>query len=257
MLRRILFVAVLMPLMAISCTVEETTSDVNKIIGSNELTPVAADGSNLPERLRSLPQAIGMLETGCTVTHLGNGLVITAAHCFPEKPRNPDECLAKQFPKMTIQWGYRQDQPAGPSSTCLKLLKHQLDDGYDFALLQVDNPPPAAMDVELNKRPPEGRKITTFGHPRKRPLEWSQYCVLVALPADVMTDVPEKDRKNIFAHQCDTEQGHSGSPLIDVQTLELIGIHHGGLDPWNTATWVPASAVAKAIRTIRSAQNPK
>lgn len=243
------------PWTMLSCTVESNVSLTNKIIGENDLTPVDQDAGNLPERLRPLIPAIGMLEAGCTVTHIGNGLVITAGHCIP-KPKLPlDGCLGDKYARMSVRWNFlgSAEQTDSSRSFCLRLIQSELSNSHDYALLIVDNPPAAFVDVELNKRPQAGSQITLFGHPRKRPMEWSKFCVIVPFPENFMPELSTRERKNLFAHQCDTEQGNSGSPLIELKTLELIGIHHGGYDPWNTATWVPATAISRAIRAARSA----
>ncbi len=236
----------------VACGVEETLSSTNKIIGENDLTPVGQEGTNLPESLRSLPSAIGMLAAGCTVTHIGDGLVLTAGHCVPQNVKFPDECLSRKFPSMTIRWNYREGAEPTADSVCLKVLASELSQSHDFALLKVDNAPSASVRVELNERPAAGQQITILAHPRKRPLEWSQFCRLAVLPSDFMPDLTTQDRKTIFAHQCDTEQGSSGAAIFDTTSLKVIGIHHGGVDPWNTATWVTTSAVSRAIRAARN-----
>lgn len=222
-----------------------------KIIGANELKPVAKDSSNLPENLRSLIGAFGMLEVGCTVTHIGDGLVLTAGHCIPQDKAPVGECLAKTFPKMTVRWNYVGDDAQTSQSNCVKLVATELSASLDFAILEVDNPPTMKLNVELNQRPVPGSQITILGYPRKRPLEWSGFCTVAVLPADTFKDVSEENRKDFFAHQCDTEPGQSGATVIDTKTLQVIGIHHGGIDPWNSATWTPASGVAKAIKMAR------
>jgi hypothetical protein len=241
----------LVPWTLISCSVEEYLSQPNKIIGSNEQTPVNDDKLNIPEELRNLPDSIGLLAVGCTVTHIGDGLVLTAGHCIPQEQELSDECLAKKHPKMTIRWNYRSGTTQFSESTCLKLIKRELSTAHDFALLKVDNPPQASVRVELNQRPKAGQQMTLFAHPRKRALEWSQYCTLSVLPNEFMPDLTAKDRKSLFAHQCDTEQGSSGAPLFDTDSLKMIGVHHGGVEPWNTATWIPASAISRAIKLAR------
>jgi V8-like Glu-specific endopeptidase len=243
------------PWMMISCGLEQTLSAPMKIIGENDLKPVAKDALNLPENLRSLVGAFGMLEVGCTVTHIGDGLVLTAGHCVPQEKPPMGECLAKKFPKMTVRWNYLEGDAQTSESTCVKLVATELSQSLDFAILEVDNPPKVKLDVELNQRSLPGSQITIFGYPRKRPLEWSGFCIVAVLPADKFNDVSEENRKHIFAHQCDTEQGQSGAALIDTKTLEVIGVHHGGIEPWNTATWTPASGVAKAIKTARERLN--
>lgn len=254
MFNRIGLLLLTLPLFSLSCTVDQSESSPLKIIGENELQPVTSDGTNLPENLRPLIGAIGLLRVGCTVTHIGNGLIMTAGHCIPQDQPRSNECLSATYPNMTVQWNYFASAKPVPDSNCLKILSTELSSAHDYAILSVDNAPDAKMDVELNQRPKLGHKITILGHPKKRPMEWSQFCVIADLPADFMTDVSQQDRKDLFAHQCDTEHGNSGSPIIDAESGKLIGIHHGGIDPWNTATWVPASAVGRAIRNARSAR---
>jgi V8-like Glu-specific endopeptidase len=252
--RTVLISLLLMPWTMPSCGVEESSSHTNKVIGSNELTPVNDDKMNIPETLRELPDAIGLLGIGCTVTHIGDGLVLTAGHCIPQEKRISDECLAKVYPKMTIRWNYRSGTTEFAESNCLRIVSTELSSSHDFALLRVDNPPKASVRVELNERPDAGEQITVFAHPRKRPLEWSQFCTLAVLPKDHMTDLTPKDRKSIFAHQCDTEQGSSGAAIFSANSLKIIGVHHGGVEPWNTATWIPVTAISKAIRDARRNQ---
>ncbi|MEY3900877.1 MAG: hypothetical protein RL189_183 [Pseudomonadota bacterium] len=249
------FALLFSPWTMLSCAVGTNDSLPNKIIGENDLTPVQQDTGNLPERLRPLIPAIGMLEAGCTVTHIGNGLVVTAGHCIPKHWLPMDGCLGDRYPRMSVRWNYlgAAEQAETSRSFCLRLLQSEVSNSHDYALLLVDNPPAAFVDVELNKRSPAGSEITLFGYPRKRPMEWSKFCVVVPFPDNFMPELSARERKNLFAHQCDTEQGNSGSPLIDLKTLELVGIHHGGYEPWNTASWVPASAISRAIRAARSA----
>lgn len=225
-----------------------THSSVSKIIGENSLTPVLGGGENLPEALRPLIAAIGLLEIGCTVTHIGNGLVITAAHCIPQSALKPEQCLSEGLPGMNIQWGYIEGKTLGPISRCLKLIARELSSSSDFAVLHVEQAPASKIEMEMLNRPREGQRITLFGHPKKRPLEWSQYCGIAPLPQIWTVGISPDEQKNIFAHQCDTESGNSGSAIIDAETLKVIGIHHGGKDDWNTATWTVQSELSATVQ---------
>jgi V8-like Glu-specific endopeptidase len=254
MVRSVVTCLLIAPWTLLSCGIEESLSYPTKIIGPNELTPVNDDKLNLPESLRELPDGVGLLAVGCTVTHIGGGLVLTAGHCVPQEKPFPDGCLSTTYPKMTIRWNYRSGTSTYAESACLKIINTELSKAHDFALLQVDTPPLYAVKVELNERPPAGRQITVFAHPRKRPLEWSQLCTLAVLPTDFMPELNAQNRKSLFAHQCDTEQGSSGAPIFDTVSLKMIGIHHGGIEPWNTATWIPATAVSRAVRAARRSE---
>src|SRR5438128_211115 len=95
---------------------EETASTSQpKIIGTNDLTPVVQDGANIPSKYAPLIDGFGKLSNGCSVTHIGNGVAITAGHCF-----NSPATRASNLPCGTysVAWGYRQDKAPYLTSKC-------------------------------------------------------------------------------------------------------------------------------------------
>ncbi|MEY4064018.1 MAG: hypothetical protein RIR26_226 [Pseudomonadota bacterium] len=211
---------------------------IEKIIGENDLTPVLQDGANIPEKYRPLIDAFGKISMGCTATHIGNGLVLTAGHCFeaPEKRVNNKPC-----DRITVEWGYRQDKAPYLKSKCVTVLAAELNDDRDYAIFKVDVAPTAKIEMDLKTRPKMGSSVTIFGHPQLRPLEWSKTCVL-----------EEGSRggwgTDEFSHQCDTEPGNSGSTIIDDTTLKIIGIHDGGRAPWNYGTFLLNTPVTEFVK---------
>ncbi len=210
---------------------------IEKIIGENELTPVINDGANIPEKYRPLINAFGKISMGCTATHIGNGLVISAGHCFeaPEKRINNKPC-----DRITVDWGYRKDKAPYLKSKCVTVLAAELNDDRDYAIFKVDVAPTAKIELDLSARPKVGSTITIFGHPQLRPLEWSKTCSI------------EESSKggwgvDQFSHQCDTEPGNSGSTIIDDTTLKIIGIHDGGRVPWNYGTFITDTPVREFL----------
>lgn len=208
-----------------------------KIIGVNDLLPVTNDGANLPAELRPLIDAFGMLDMGCSATHIGNGLVLTAGHCFNASatPATNVSCAGR-----SVRWGFRKDKSAYMTSQCQVIVAQQLNDDTDYAILRVSPIPPVAVEVDLSARPANETRATIFGHPQMRPLEWSQYCT-------VQPGSKGNWGASQFSHQCDTEPGNSGSSVIDAATLKVIGIHDGGLVPWNYATYVFDTPLAGII----------
>ena len=49
-------------------------------------------------------------------------------------------------------------------------------------------------------------------------------CFVVKLPAD------GRAKDTDFSHLCDTMGGSSGSPVLSRRSLEVIGLHHLGID---------------------------
>ncbi len=232
-----------------SVTTAEGTRRLNdpdtqeKIIGTNELTPVVQAGANIPEKYRPLIKAFGMMNMGCTATHIGDGLALSAGHCFQatEKRRNNIPCG-----NVTIAWGVMKDAPAYLTTKCVTVLAMEKNKLRDYAIFTLSNFPSAAVDVDLSSRPREQTAITIFGFPQKRPLEWSQTCVVA----------PGSEGgygADMFSHQCDTEPGNSGSTVIDDDSLKVVGIHDGGLVPWNYATYLINTPLGE-ILAARSAQ---
>jgi V8-like Glu-specific endopeptidase len=186
--------------------------------------------------------AFGILSSGCTATHIGQGLVLTAGHCVPGSVERG--ARAGCWKDASIQWTYRAGTPLGEVSSCVRVLHAEFElFQKDFAILAVENPPKAFVDVDREARPKSGAGLTLFGHPQKRPLEWSRYCVL--------TEAPRSYQKGFyFGHQCDTEPGNSGSVVIDVKNLRVVGIHNGGEVPLNYATFVVNSPLGEALNSV-------
>lgn len=203
--------------------------DIEKIIGENDLLPVLQDGANIPQKYRSFVDAFGKIEMGCTATHIGNGLAVTAGHCFKETPyprTNNISCGGA-----TVEWGFRKDKAPYMTSKCVKILAAELGDDRDYAIFVVSPVPPASIEPDFRTRTVQGTKITMFGHPQTRPLEWSKVCTVE--PGENGPWGADQ-----FSHQCDTEPGNSGSSVIDDTTLKVVGIHDGGRVPWNYATYL-------------------
>ncbi|MEI8026807.1 MAG: trypsin-like peptidase domain-containing protein [Pseudomonadota bacterium] len=195
--------------------VSQDPSSEKVIIGNDDFVAVNSDGSNIPEEYRSLIRATGYLDSGCTVTHIGNGLVLTAGHCLAPNeifPNDPEQCL----PGRSIQFGIFKDGITGPKATCIKRLYAQLNNTRDVALLHADKFPSEKVDVEIDSTPAPETQITLFGHPDGRPLQWSKYCSLIVLKYC--------NTKDAFGFLCDSLPGSSGSLLLSADKSRPLGI---------------------------------
>ncbi len=194
--------------------------DIEKIIGEDDMIAVDATGSNIPARYKELINAFGILSMGCTATHIGNGYVLTAGHCFyaSEEPTANLECG-----DTTISWGVREGVEPYLTSTCETILiAQQSSGGNDFALIKVSPVPTAAIAPELTRRAIVGDTLTMFSHPEELPLRWSPFC---GIEREQHPDLP----KGAFNHKCDTNPGSSGATILNILTLKIIGIHDGGV----------------------------
>jgi V8-like Glu-specific endopeptidase len=208
-----------------------------KIIGTNDLVSVLQDGANIPAKYRPLVDAFGKISMGCTATHIGQGLVVTAGHCFnaPSTRVNDRPCTGK-----TVQWGLRKDKPAYLTSNCVSILAMEQNSTRDYSIFRVDPIPRASVKMRYDARPPVDTPLTIFSHPSSRPLEWSKTCVLK--PGDT-----GHWGADMISHQCDTEPGSSGATVLDDNTLEIVAIHDGGIAPWNYATYLQATPLTELV----------
>lgn len=190
----------------------------DKIIGENDLVAVNADASNIPLKYKSILNAFGLMSMGCTATHIGNGYVITAGHCFWA----PEE-LSKDLPcsDTTIEWGKREGLSAYMKSVCESVLFAQKNSVNDFAILKVSPVPDAFVNVELIRKARVGDNITVFSHPEDLSLRWSKICT-------VESQLDRTISPETLRHNCDTNPGSSGATIIDAATNKIVGIHNGG-----------------------------
>ena len=207
---------------------------IKRIIGDNDLVAVDNSGSNLPQKYIGLLDAFGRMSMNCTATHLGHGIVVTAGHCFRAASFRENNLGCDQ---VTVEWGVRGDRPGYLISRCEMVLAQETSDKLDYAIFKVTPAPRAELQVAA-QNPVLGQKITLFGHPRGRPLEWSAAC-------EVLSPDLGGWGENAFSHQCDTEAGNSGSAVLDAETAEIVGVHDGGIEPYNYATNIQDTPIAE------------
>lgn len=197
-----------------------------KVLGTSDFVTVQAIGQNVPFNYRRLLNAIGFFSIGCTGTHLGSGVVLTAGHCFGATERLSENISCAGH---SITWSYREDVAQPPVSNCLRILAMADAPGADFALIQVDNPPRVWVPLDLEQGLQMGQAVTIFSHPNNQTLRWSRVCRLgMTLTSPVST--------RFLFHKCDTSPGSSGAALIDTQTLRIVGVHNGDAGDWNYAS---------------------
>lgn len=184
---------------------------------------VLAGRSSVPDRFNSIVQAVGLLNNGCTATHVGNRRVLTAGHCFSDAPASCEQAR--------VYWGFLKDQDPVLTSRCVRVLGRAVDWDKDVAVFEVDQAPQHAVQLELHHRPAPGTELTMFGHPKGEPLTWGGFCRL---------DVNERRAplRHVMFYRCDSQYGSSGSLLIEVESLRAVGIHRGAALPWRYGTYL-------------------
>jgi V8-like Glu-specific endopeptidase len=235
----------LVALIVILSALSSNAQHIEKIIGDNDLIAVDSTGSNIPERYRNLINAFGRMSIGCTATHIGNGYVLTAGHCFYA---GADPELDTECSDVTIDWGVREGVEPYLISKCEKIIIVQQDETTnDYALIKVTPIPEMAIAPDLERRAIIGDSLTMFSHPEELPLRWSQACEVERVQHP---DLPQ----GAFHHKCDTNPGSSGATILSLLTLKVIGIHNGGVlnenGDMNYGTYIMNSPLFEELKKI-------
>jgi V8-like Glu-specific endopeptidase len=204
--------------------VQAQVLEQDRIIGANDLLLVKPDFSNIPAKFKSSMNAIGKLNSGCTVTHIGQGFAITAGHCFIQYVLFDENLTEHQSCSGdTIDWAWTKDAVSVKTSKCLEVVAIQrtFNGDIDFSIIKVSDAPKAKIDIDWNKKPRAGSFVTIFSYPGEAELSWSKYCRIKKLTSvDVM---PHQ-----MHHVCDTEAGSSGAAVLDIISGKIVALHTSG-----------------------------
>lgn len=215
----------------------KNSSDPLKIIGENDLINVPSTYADLSE-----VKAIGRMRLGCTVTHVGKGIAITAGHCLSassfEGVRNDQKCSSSRY---NVRWGVTYGSRGYMTSKCLRVIAIENNSERDYAVLFFDPIPEGFIRVDFAQETKKGDEISIFSHPRKRPLEWSNWCEV-----DTFFD---KSKGNQFGYDCDTEGGSSGAAVLN-SNMQVVGIHnfYHGSSNRNGATKITSTPLKYILR---------
>ncbi|MBG08886.1 MAG: hypothetical protein CME68_09020 [Halobacteriovoraceae bacterium] len=175
--------------------------------------------------------AIGRMELGCTVTHIGGNYAITAGHCFSNPYLREDK--ASFFVKdvscnylsglplsaYNVSFGVRGNSLGNVKGNCERIIIAENGPQLDFAIIKLSKAPVEAIFLKEKSKAILGNKVTIYSHPSRRALEWSQDCYLLER---------RRDGLNRIQYDCDTEGGSSGAAVLDTETLDIVAIHTNG-----------------------------
>jgi V8-like Glu-specific endopeptidase len=215
----------------------QNLSSGRNIVGQDDFLTVNEDFSNIPAKWWRLADSVGRFSMGCTGTHLGRGLVVTAGHCFDA---NQNTSQNSPCEKVQIRWGYRGSRQSTLVSQCLRVLAMQNKPGIDYAIVEVSPAPPSWVNIDPRPLDLDQERATLFSHPKGRPLQWSRYCRTKKL------DPPPRDARFIF-HECDTLPGSSGASLVLESTGRVVALHKGGAVIPNLGTWNFATRLTETL----------
>ena len=192
--------------------VAQNVNDTNSLVGENNLV-------NANPELHPFILGIGFIKSGCTASHIGDGYVITAGHCYSDYKhvKITDNLPCIDEPEKDIVWGYTSKTPKGyMTSKCKEIINIVYNDDIDFAVTKYEPAPETILKLDSDRYPTESQTISMFSHAEWGPLQWSGDCQVLG-----------KNRKSasMFDYDCDTLFGSSGAPIFN-SIFEVIGIHN-------------------------------
>lgn len=201
---------------------------------------VSESAFELPDLLREKADAVGSLrvfplattstkQLSCTAAHIGNGLVLTAGHCF---------LGARSCNSSYVIFGSRKNRPVSETtfSKCEEVVAVVSDEsrlgssGEDFALFRVSNPPKEFFEINVSSRPSSGSaKLALLSYPIFKS-SWNAPSLFYSGPCEVRFDSVATSSGRVkpaqtFSHSCSGSGGSNGGPLIDLNTMKLSGIY--------------------------------
>ena len=149
-------------LVSTACAPEaKNDSSLKVIIGENDLS--------FYRQNNYISNSIGKMALGCTATHIGDGLVLTAGHCLAD-----DHCNAKKY---DITWDYRiNNKKSNKKSKCLEIVETADHIYADYAILKYSNPPHYSLPISREREIQLGEKLIIFSYPEGRVLSKLDWC---------------------------------------------------------------------------------
>ena len=188
---------------------------VDKLQSIDEATPTIRAWGRSVARLVFVREGAG--QDLCTGFLIAADLFMTNNHCI----RTP-----KEMSSGLAEFDFDRENEIPVTLRFKEIVETNPD--LDFTLLRLATPtdrPPFTFDTSVS----EPRNMVMIQHPAGRPKQVSivNCKVIGARVAGVTPALTD------FGHGCDTLNGSSGSPAIDIQTGRVLGLHHLGYLPTN------------------------
>jgi hypothetical protein len=179
-------------------------------------------------------------QANCTGFLVTGELLLTNHHCFAGAP---------ELPSTLVDFGFDSYGATVDRSRAVAL--EAQDAALDYAIVRLRPVPAPRWGRVLLQPPPapvEDQSLVVIQHPGGEPKRVS----LLDCTVDG-TNVPGVGGgPTDFGHQCDTEGGSSGSPVLDAGTGSLVGLHHWGFTASDAVPVNQAVHVALILEDLRT-----
>lgn len=164
----------------------------------------------------------------CTATLLSATRLLTNAHCIPTEGRERATSIIFTLGYLAVNdASTERDFQVSPTA----IIRNS---DLDFAVLELIAPVPDFIDPQWRVRPARiGEPLLVVGHPLMQPLHVTQAgCTMAPNTPSNATEL---------YHVCDTESGHSGSPILSADDPhQIVGLHKEWTSDANRAIQISA-----------------
>ena len=187
------------------------------IVGPNQLSPIGQQDPWIRDLGRSVARLRFVADDGrvlvCSAFLVTRDLLFTNQHCI---------ATVTEMESALVDFDYDAADSPAPGLRLRELLES--DEELDYSVLRLSAPvarPPLRLS---SARTADRERLLVIQHPAGEPKQVSLADCLVrgALVAG------RKQTPTDFGHECDTKGGSSGSPVLGLQSRQVVGLHHLG-----------------------------
>lgn len=225
---------------------DASSSEVDSIIGKQDARYVQPS-----EQYSGIGKVLPRV---CTGWFISKTFFVTNQHCVsdqttlltPESDTQQHNVSCAEL-KISVDY-YESGASTAREYTCKKI--HMANQAHDFAVVEI-NGEAGITPLKVGAAALPGMEVFIVGHPEGRPKTISAQedgtgCRFreISFPeGKTARDAPEPrygpKYEHSIEHNCDTQGGNSGSPIIDRSTGAVVALHWDG---WASSAWPHADA---------------
>ncbi len=159
----------------------------------------------------------------CTGFLVGENLLVTAGHCMVRMGQTVEDGMSSGCESNSWMFDYKvgsegkidlKNVNSKNIYNCKKVIYAKYEKEEDFALIELDRVVEGREPLKLNMKasPNEGTELFVIGHPTGLPMKFADGARVFEI------------NDKFFSTNLDTFGGNSGSPVFNLETMEVEGI---------------------------------
>jgi len=214
------------------------------IVGPDDRRPILSQSADIRKWGASVARIRFIGDDGiqyfCSGFLLTPRLLITNQHCLSS---------ATEMRSALVDFNYDSDGAKMTTLTCVELVA--LDDALDYSIVRLSSSPGAAALRLVDTDVSESEALIIIEHPGGETKQVS----IIDCKVDHASMSGISSGTTDFGHDCDTLGGSSGSPVQEIATGNVVGLHHLGI-PEGTDILMNRAVKMKLILSNLAKQSP-